>query len=65
MSESVPPSLREVWTWKECADESTKSLSREALIRYYRDQADNAEAKLGLALPRMNAAEARRQKTQR
>ncbi len=65
MSESVPPSLHEVWEWKQRADESTKGLSREALIRFYRDQADNAEEKLGLALPRLNAADARRSKHRR
>jgi hypothetical protein len=53
MSEFVPPSLQEVWDWKKKAEDSTRGMDREELLRFYREQARAAEKKLDVQLPTM------------
>jgi|GEM_PF-3352912 len=58
-SSNVPPTLREVWESKQRADAETRGMSREELIRYYREHADEAARRLGIKLHAQPASKAR------
>ncbi len=50
MNKAVPPSLEEVWKWKEETAKQTRDMSRNELIRFYRDGANAVLKKLGADL---------------
>ena len=43
-----PPSLVEVWKWKEAIHNDTKNMTSEERIKYFRDGAKETIKKLGL-----------------
>jgi hypothetical protein len=53
---TIPPTLQEIWDSKQRAEDATRGMSREELIQYYRDRADEAECRLGIKLKRRAAA---------
>ena len=59
MSNSVPPSLEEVWEWKRQTEEETKGMSREELIEFYHRKGLEAMRKLGVSGPTRPAGQAR------
>ncbi len=56
MTDHVPPSLEEVWDWKQRAEQVTGPMSRREIIEFYRAQADAVIRKLNLNLPPRSAA---------
>jgi hypothetical protein len=64
MSDPVELAIQEVRDWKRQAAEATRGMSAEAVIEFYRKQADEVQQKLGIHLTSQPAA-ARRARSPR
>ena len=60
MTDRVEKAMKEVWAWKQDAEEATRGMNSAQLIEFYRRQAEAAEHRMGLHLRTRNASDSAR-----